>query len=128
MATVLTVDDDFDDLDLFEEAILEIDSETELVKANNGQEALSLLSTVIPDFIFLDINMPIMNGLECLKMIRKEARYKQTIITILSTYLDADAMVICSEMNAEFVCKPNNFHELKNILIRIFKIHSVRLS
>jgi CheY-like chemotaxis protein len=104
--------------------ILEIDSKTELIKANDGQEALTLLKTIMPDHIFLDINMPIMNGLECLRLIRMDARHKRIPVTILSTNFDTNAIVTCGALNAEFVCKPTNFEDLRSMLRRIFNMYA----
>jgi CheY-like chemotaxis protein len=58
--TVFLVDDDSDDTLLFEEVLKEVNSSIQMFSATNGQEAISMLSslTVKPDIIFLDLNMP----------------------------------------------------------------------
>ena len=67
--TILAVDDDKDDLDLLSEAIREVSPDFDFVTAHNGVEALALLNSDffdLPAYIFLDINMPLMDGLACL--------------------------------------------------------------
>eukprot|EP01035_Chromulina_nebulosa_P054372 gene54372-74484_t len=69
--SILLVEDDKDDQEFFIEAIKDIENVTLYFVANNGKEALDKLrnSKVLPDLIFTDINMPVMNGIECLTAI-----------------------------------------------------------
>jgi len=55
--------------------------------ANNGKEALDKLenSDVLPDFIFTDLNMPVMDGIECLTEIKKNPKIKDIPVVILSS-------------------------------------------
>ena len=61
---ILIVDDDPEDIQLFAEALLEIDESINCVEAYNGLEALKVLkrNSFLPNYIFLDINMPIVDG------------------------------------------------------------------
>jgi len=54
--------------------------------ANNGKEALDKLenSDNLPDFIFTDINMPVMDGIECLAQIKKNPKIKDIPVVVLS--------------------------------------------
>ena len=72
-------DDDPDDQELFLEALKEIDEDFVCVTAFDGQEVLDKLenSLFVPDMIFLDLNMPKMNGHECLKEIKKNSLLKK---------------------------------------------------
>lgn len=65
---ILAVDDDPEDFEFFTEAVMDIDKSIVVLTATNGQQALDLLNNLIiaPDFIFLDINMPVMDGRKCL--------------------------------------------------------------
>ena len=71
--TIMIVDDDPDDVQLFCEAVAEIDPLYNCLVAYNGEEALKLLqnTNTTPDFIFLDLNMPRMNGKQCLAQFKK---------------------------------------------------------
>ena len=67
--TLMIVDDDSDDRDFFSRALNKIDSSAECLFAVNGEDALKILRNGIkrlPDFIFLDLNMPRMDGKTCL--------------------------------------------------------------
>lgn len=72
VSTILIVDDDEDDKEMFIEVVSEIDNSTNCIQASNGYEALEILEKNIslPDLIFLDLNMPRMNGKQCLQSIK----------------------------------------------------------
>ncbi|MBK6400151.1 MAG: response regulator [Bacteroidetes bacterium] len=71
---ILLVDDDNDDRELFREAISTSASELNFREAEDGAEAFRILQTAknnLPDLIFLDINLPIISGWECLTKLKK---------------------------------------------------------
>src|SRR6266487_683666 len=87
-ALFLLADDDADDQQLFKEALNEIDKSIRCLTASSGEEALNKLKTdlkQLPDYIFLDLNMPRMNGLECLVEIKKTNTLKHIPVIIYST-------------------------------------------
>lgn len=69
---ILYVDDDFDDIEIFCDALRSVNPTAICLIARNGQEALTLLEKRAqkPDCVFLDINMPVMNGKRCLAAIK----------------------------------------------------------
>ena len=82
------VDDDADDLELFIQALLGIDKACHCITALNGREALHKIENemlLIPDFIFSDLNMPLMNGHEFLTEIKKNEQLRDVPIIIYST-------------------------------------------
>lgn len=82
---ILLVDDDPDDQLIFADALSEIGENVECATANNGQEALRYLERMPePILIFLDLNMPVMNGFEFLTRI-KEGEHSQIPIVIYTT-------------------------------------------
>jgi CheY-like chemotaxis protein len=85
--TVLLVDDDRDDQELFTSALEEIKDVTLLSIANNGKEAIDMLegSLVLPSLIFMDVEMPVMNGLECLRYIVNDPLINRIPVVILSS-------------------------------------------
>lgn len=64
--------------------ILEFDGDVQVIdEADNGQECLNKLKTVKPDIILLDINMPVMNGIETLQALKKKKKkYKVLMLTV----------------------------------------------
>ncbi len=85
------IDDDPDELDIFTEALNEIDTGYSCTWAESPFRALELFKTVIPDFIFLDINMPRMDGFECLREIRKLPDFKEVPVILYSNGINEEA-------------------------------------
>jgi CheY-like chemotaxis protein len=116
----LLADDDADDANLFCEALAGIGSTIECHTAENGLELFELLSrhdTYKPDIIFLDINMPIMNGWDCLKKLKDSSNYKNIPIIMYSTSSAKKDIEMAYSLGALlFLKKPVDFRELSNIL------------
>jgi CheY-like chemotaxis protein len=117
---ILQIDDDSDDCELFMEA-LEAVSSALYTGINNPVEALRKLAQneIKPDVIFLDLNMPIMSGLEFLTQVKKLEIVKEIPIIIFST-LQLEDIIQETKGYGAFDCisKPNNFNELKKILAK----------
>lgn len=111
---ILTVDDDVEDYEFFCEAIKEIDSSIVILKASNGHEALEILDSQIlkPDYIFLDINMPLMDGKVCLQEIKKNERFKDIPVIMYSTSNNKAEIRQYKLMGANFLVKPDRFTQL----------------
>ena len=84
---VLIADDDPDDLDLFKEALSEVNSVLVCDAVRDGKELLAWLAhaTKHPDVIFIDVNMPEMNGWECLSRVRALDKFAHIPIVVYST-------------------------------------------
>lgn len=111
--SVFLVEDDKDDQDFFTECIEKIENATLYGVANNGREALEKLekSPTLPDMIFMDINMPYINGLECLTEIIKNPRTKNISVVMLST--DAGQAELTHQLGAKaFIKKPTDCETL----------------
>lgn len=111
---ILMIDDDEDDQLLFKEALKQVNENVACNTALNGEEALKTLqSSALPDVIFLDLNMPIMNGFECLKALKKEKFYKQIPVIIFTTANDLATIEKCRKLGASgFFHKPIDFNLL----------------
>jgi CheY-like chemotaxis protein len=110
---ILVIDDDTEDIELFTEAFATIDSSHKIFSAKNGKEGLKIALNVMPDIIFLDINMPIMNGHDTLIAIRKDKSLKNMMICMLSTTSNAQEIQWYYNVGADgFIIKPNCFKEL----------------
>jgi CheY-like chemotaxis protein len=116
--TILLADDDIDDTTIFCEALQLIDPTIICRCASDGQEAIDILANEeSPDIIFLDINMPRMNGWECLERIRDMADCKHIPVLVYSTSTHPRDINAALDLGALcFFAKPNNFQELKSIL------------
>ncbi|HEU5148645.1 MAG TPA: response regulator [Chryseosolibacter sp.] len=85
--TILYIDDDAEDREFFVEAAGKIDDDLICYTAQDGAQALRELNEMIvmPDYIFLDVNMPIMNGKQFLHEIKKKVRLRSIPVVIYST-------------------------------------------
>ena len=123
MRSVLLVDDDEDDRTLFTEALTVLDKSIQCWTAVDGKHALDLLMydlVVLPDVIFLDLNMPKMNGMELLKAIKNHRSYRNIPVIIYTTSSNPEDMKRTRELGAvDFVTKPSNFDALYQKLIAV---------
>lgn len=85
--TILLIDDDEDDREIFAIALRQLENGTHFLTANSGKDALKMLveNAVRPDFIFLDINMPVMAGKDCLRELRRLEHLKEVPIYMYTT-------------------------------------------
>jgi CheY-like chemotaxis protein len=118
MKVIFLADDDADDRLFFEEALEEISLATELTFATDGVELMAALEEIVtempppPHVIFLDINMPRKNGIECLKEIRENPRMKDIPVVIFSTTANENSIETTYSLGANcYICKPSS-HQL----------------
>jgi CheY-like chemotaxis protein len=108
---ILFIDDDKDDQILFCEAVVSIVPGLICDLASNGQEGIDRLEsyTELPDLVFLDINMPLMDGWETLKLIRSTPRLKSLKVVIYSTSNQKSDRERFASLGAGFISKPTTF-------------------
>jgi CheY-like chemotaxis protein len=118
--TFLLVEDDNDDCELFTEAIEAVDASVRFYFATDGKEALDKLSGKAiqsPDIIFLDINMPQMNGWQLLNRLKEDQTLKDIPVIMYSTSSQMNDRKKASASGALcFFTKPNSFLHLKKML------------
>jgi CheY-like chemotaxis protein len=128
---IYLADDDSDDREFFADAMGEIDPDVILRQAPDGMhlmdDLLELSNSELPEFIFLDINMPGKTGLECLAEIRSsEGILKEVNIVMLSTSSDPENIRRASELGATFYAvKPSCFEKLKSLLEEVLSMNLV---
>lgn len=120
---IMLADDDPDDRELFSEAVSGNNADVESVP--NGIQLMKTLShqEELPDFIFLDLNMPEKGGKECLQEIRQHARLKDVTVIIYSTSSSKKDIDETFDLGANlYITKPNSFTELQKTLKSILQI------
>ncbi|HYC84673.1 MAG TPA: response regulator [Chryseosolibacter sp.] len=124
------VDDDPDDKDIFQEALRVIDQSIVCYTASDGKDALAQLreALFLPDVVFLDLNMPVMNGKDCLKELKQDKELKHIPVVVYSTSAAEKEKHNCLTLGAaHFISKPPQFNVLVNTLQETFQNDSLRL-
>jgi CheY-like chemotaxis protein len=116
---LLLIDDDEDDQEIFLEALKIISHSVTYLAHSLAQDALKKLISqeIDPDVIFLDLNMPMMNGHQFLIEIKKIEGLKSIPVIMFSTTSHIHTIQISKDLGAHaFITKPRNFEELIKIL------------
>ena len=124
----LLIDDDSEESEIFQYALEELKLPIDCHLATSGRQALDLLKNgrIRPDFIFLDLNMPRMDGKECLKEIKKMDNASQTNVILYSTFFHDEQIKALEALGADgFITKTTSIFELNAELSRVFQTQSV---
>jgi len=123
---ILLVDDDADDRFIFEEALKTLDLEIRFDYSSNGLKALEFINDpnqINPETIFMDLNMPIMSGKDCLLHLRANENIEDINIVIYSTSFDSKTIDFLFENGANYyIRKPGDFKALKEIIQKTIKL------
>lgn len=123
---IMLADDDIDDRMLFEEALRELCEKSRFVTSIDGYDLLNTLNNTSPpppDVIFLDINMPKLDGLECLTKIKNNPSYKDIPVIIFSTSSNQENIEKAKLIGASYyIKKPTNFKSLKDIISKVCEL------
>jgi CheY-like chemotaxis protein len=116
---IFYTDDDADDQEFFLDVIREINDAHSVYTQSFGDELLDLLNQPPPqpDIVFLDLNMPVKNGLQVLKEIRSTSGFDHIPIIIFSTSRNEKVIEDCRKFGANlYLPKPNSYTDLKRIM------------
>ena len=111
---LLVVDDDHEDLEIFCEAMKLINPEIKCLMARDGKEALTLLRQLpeLPKIIFLDNNMPQMNGRKCLTHIKDDPHLKEIPVIMYSTFFSSQDVEDFKNSGAAVLKKQIDFSDI----------------
>lgn len=117
------IDDDTDDQEVFSLAMEEAYPAVKCIFANDGVHALEKFTvdnSFVPDLIFIDINMPRMNGVQCLAEIRKLSRLNHVPAYMYSTSAEPGIVAECMKLGAAgFIKKEISVDELQKKFLQI---------
>jgi CheY-like chemotaxis protein len=115
---LLNIDDDADDLDFFFRAVKTVNPFAKCLLARNAKEALNLLKDkLMPDYIFLDIRMPLMDGKTVLAELRKNKKLRSVPVIMYSTTINPREVGEYAELGAnQFLNKFSDFQGLCDAL------------
>ncbi len=116
--SILLVEDDELDVISVERSLRKLDIQFELHTAHNGKEALTMLTqpvnNITPDVILLDLNMPKMNGIEFLKIIREHDALKNIKVFVMTTSTELADRNITEQLGISgYILKPLNYDNTK---------------
>jgi CheY-like chemotaxis protein len=117
---VLLVDDDADDCQFFQAALIQLVIPANLTVVHDGEQLMRLLlleDVVLPDVLFLDLNMPRKNGFECLADIKSNPKLKHLSVIVFSTSFEQEVVNRLYNSGAQyFIRKPSEFSQFKKII------------
>jgi CheY-like chemotaxis protein len=122
---ILLADDDPVDRELFIEAMHETGWEFRVQEVENGEEVLAFLAaaTKHPDLIILDLNMPVKDGRETLKELKRNDRFHHIPVFVLSTSSARfDVELACNTGANLFLVKPHGYKEIVEMLNCLFTL------
>jgi CheY-like chemotaxis protein len=114
------IDNDVEDREIFSQALNEVDRRFICRTASSAETALEMLAndiSFVPVFIFVDMNMPLMNGLACVSRLRALPKLSNSAIYIYSTAHSPELDEKARQAGARGIIeKPTGFEDLKNLL------------
>jgi len=124
---VLLIEDDKIEVMKLNRAISSLNLGHSIAVANNGVDALEILqgNTDLPDIILLDLNMPKINGIEFLTILKKNSLLQHIPTIILTTSANRKDIVACYKIGiAGYVLKPLKYEDYKAKIERVLKYWS----
>ncbi len=122
--TIFWADDDTDDIELFSEILQQIEGDHQVYPFPHGRALLEELrrSESLPCLIVLDLNMPILNGWETLESLKKDPRWKQVPVVVLSTSAQERDRVFCARFDTPLISKPTDYARLHVVMQELLRI------
>ncbi len=111
---ILLIEDDAIEVMKFKRVVSSLPEDHKIIEAENGEEALPMLTKheFLPDVIILDLNMPKINGIEFLKILKNDALLKYIPVTILTTSNNHSDVLKCFEIGiAGYIVKPLKYED-----------------
>jgi len=111
---ILLIEDDTIEVMKFNRTVSSLKLKHTIIEANNGEDALQILQEkeTLPDIILLDLNMPKINGIEFLTMLKEDPILKYIPTIILTTSNNQKDLIACYEVGiAGYVLKPLKYKD-----------------
>jgi CheY-like chemotaxis protein len=123
---LLLADDDADDCIFFKEALEELQVSASLTTVKDGMQLMEYLArseNPLPHALYLDLNMPRKNGIDCLSEIKSSDRLKHLPVIIYSTSFNQQVADLLYERGANYyIQKPAEFSAIKNVLLKSIEL------
>ena len=124
IANIILAEDDIDDQNIFQIALQEIDAKVQTQFVSNGRDLIKLLDQSKPDLLFLDLEMPYKNGLECLLEIKSDPELEKIPVIVFSSTTKPSNIQTAYEMGAHlFFIKPPVYSDYLSSIKAIFSLN-----
>ena len=116
---IFYVDDDIDDIEIFKDAVHDVCSDVKLTTLTNSQLFLTTLQKINkPDVIVLDVNMPAVDGIQCLKLVRDSEQFQHIPVVLFSTSRFVTKLQESIQFGANhFILKGSSLQEFSSFII-----------
>jgi CheY-like chemotaxis protein len=124
--TILYIDDDQDDLLIFEESVSTLYPDVTLLKAQSSEAGIKILDQLesekkpFPSLIMIDMNMPKMNGRETLQHIRTNNKWREIPVAIFTTSANKDDIEFCRKFGSACITKPMSYADFSITIQKLF--------
>jgi len=105
--SIMFVDDDQDDVEIFSDALRNLDPGVEITVAENGLKALDLLNNKLPGLIVLDLNMPFLDGKQTFEKIKANPKFGDVPIIIFTSSVNPADRMMFDTLGISFITKPD---------------------
>jgi len=120
MLKILLIDDDREEYEFITSAFESLNVKAEVIQMQDCFDVSATIKEHNPDMVFIDINMPSINGIDCLKAVRAEKKFENLPIIIYSTSNSiADVQESFKHKANLYVVKPNTFSKLTASLQKV---------
>lgn len=119
LLNILFIEDDFIESMKFKRVLKTLELNHRIIEASNGEEALSILTgkEIIPDIILLDLNMPKVNGLEFLRILKNDEKLRYIPTVIFTTSNNHRDILECYRIGiAGYILKPLKYEDYQVIV------------
>ena len=118
---IMVIDDSLTSISLYKHSLNDL--LIKFVSFRSPLVALDYLKQHTPDLIFLDIVMPMMDGLTLLKRLRQLPQHKKTVVIIVTSKdYDQDRVIAKHQGAADFMIKPLRFQEIRDVAVKYISI------
>ena len=105
--SIMFIDDDQDDVEIFSDALRNLDPGVEITVAENGLKALDLLNNKLPGLIVLDLNMPFLDGKQTFEEIKANPKFGDVPIIIFTSSVNPADRMMFDTLGISFITKPD---------------------
>lgn len=118
--SILLAEDNLEHCFFFKRVLKEVAPDIHLFEVHDGDELISLLEKFLPDLLFIDLNMPCKDGIQCIKQIRENKAYDNLPIVVFTVSSQHNAIQTAYGFGANlYIVKPKEYSQLAAALNNI---------